>query len=496
MRKTILIQYSKKAFTLVEIMVAILMTTIVLTAAYTIWSRIQRGIAISNTKQILQSELRNVANFMQNDFKSIKMDDTNTIEVKEDNSGNFTISFKKFAETEDGKLAQDSVEDIKYTLNNSMLSRQSSLGKKILSLNCEGVTIQNAVEDINLQGGNNVSLETLNESFKDGRKAKLEITITGKKRIPGSNEDMYHVEKTSVVMREEYSKNINKTFISNFDLQKKESDKIIVAGDASNFGDGSLSYEYLITLNDEALKAVEDTQKELKSNTEQRMDDCNKQIKDTSTGQGALGKALDWLCFWSDSDEEKVDDWRDDLAKAETKSGVEKVKKEMVDWKGDKDEKFLDKSTDNDKCPKKYSDMSKEEQEIYQLAYDMKVQDRVAKKAYDKQCENLEDGEEAPSEPELSIDRYQNGTKGNQTDVKDDKGNVVDLSSSSKSQEDSAKVEKVVAAYNNINLDWMDEGGNEQELNTYSACKTLISYADTKVDIIDMLDKYKSNLNN
>ena len=65
-------QNRKKAFTLVEVMVAVLLLTVVLTAIYQVWSKVQQGIARSHTRQALQTELRNAANYMSNDFKSIK----------------------------------------------------------------------------------------------------------------------------------------------------------------------------------------------------------------------------------------------------------------------------------------------------------------------------------------------------------------------------------------------------------------------------------------
>ena len=221
-------RFLRHAFTLVEIMVAIILTTIVLTSAYMIWSRIQIRISRSYTKQTLQNELRKVANAMQNDFKSIKFHDKTDKNDKDSDKAvaitgddkNFTMTFQRFKEAEESdkdKLAQDIVEDVKYTLASNVLTRTCGSRAKVLSFHCEGVNISPAA------GDNSKSNDYANASqeVKDAKEAQLDIEITGKMIVPGSGEEMYHTEKTSVVMRNEYYKKINKNYNQILIWQKK-----------------------------------------------------------------------------------------------------------------------------------------------------------------------------------------------------------------------------------------------------------------------------------
>lgn len=214
----------KQGFTLVEIMVAVFLSTIVLGGVYGIWTQVSRHISISNAKQKLQHELRNSTNYIQNDFKSIKAD---TFELTDENPAgtSFKIEFEKFAETQDGKLAQDSTEKIGYSLLNGILTRSTTNGMKILSAHVDSMKIQKAVDEANLSAG---SLEATDEDFRAGREAQLDISLAGKIIVEGLGTEMFHVEKTSVVMRDEYMKKTNKTYKSNFDLTKEDLNKIVV----------------------------------------------------------------------------------------------------------------------------------------------------------------------------------------------------------------------------------------------------------------------------
>lgn len=471
---------SKAAFTLVEVMIGIMLTTIVLTSIFMIWSKVQSGIVRSHVRQTLQNEMRKIANFMQNDFKSIKYEE-DTFKLSEGTNGNFTLSFEKFKEAEEDKLAQDSTEKVTYTLNNTMLVRN---GEKtnILSVHCDGINISRATED-SLGSGD---LESSDEDFKAGREAKLDITITGKMAIPGAKEDMYYVEKTSVVMRNEYYKNINKNYMSTFDLAKKNVDEVIKEGSTQEMAaGGELDAEYLKSLDKDVLEGMDESQKEMLEQAENSLKDINDAIDETDTGESGWTKFWDGCAFWSETDGEKIRGLRSELSDTDDIDEVKNIKSRLETYVKDKEEDFRSASIPN------YGKLSPEQLEIYKKAYEMKVQDRTLQGGYEKLVENAESDEDkaAIEKPVLMIDTIK-GQTDLTTQVVDKDGNTTTLTSSATTEENEA----IIEAYNKINLDWMGEFGEERDdVGIYTAAKSLIQQADTKIDVLDMQKTCQEN---
>ena len=496
----------KKAFTLVEIMIAIMITTIVLTSVYAIWSKVSRGISRSATRQKLQNELRKAANYMQNDFKSIKLENE-TFKISDPNSSNFSMTFEKYKETEEGKLAQDSTEKITYERRGNMLIRTSEKGNNILTMSCDEIEVQPSKE----------TNADLGKEFEEARKAKLDIVISGLMKVPGTGEEMYHVEKTSVVMRDEYNKNTNKTFISTFDLIKKDTSDVIVedtnADGILEMGQ-ALDLEFLKTLSDDVLEGMDQSQIDQRNQAMERLDELNEAIKDTDTGESGWSKFWNGVAFWDTSEGEKVRGMRSDLAKIKAdvnknekdlekiKSGFEKAIKDVEDVKAklekytkDKETAFLNKATDN-----RYSSMSAEEKKIYERAYEMKLQDRNIEGGYKKQYDEASDEDKKNmTKPTTNYDRL-SGTaeltaeeKANRTNIMTDKdGKEIEISKSTVTEENA----KVLEAYNSIHLnDWMGEFGKESEdIGIYNAAKQLITQADTKIDVLRMQQTCQENI--
>ena len=127
----------KTGFTLVEVMVAIFLSTIVLTAIYGVWIRVQREIAKSHARQTLQSELRTVSNYLQKDLKSVKEGTFEAPGGQSADGSSLHIMFERFKESEEGKIAQDATEKVEYRLSDGLLTRKSTTELKILSVSIE-----------------------------------------------------------------------------------------------------------------------------------------------------------------------------------------------------------------------------------------------------------------------------------------------------------------------------------------------------------------------
>ncbi len=488
---------NKKAFTLVEIMVAIMLTTIVLTAIFLIWSRVSAGIARSSTKQRLQNELRRAANYMQNDFKTIKYyaDDPEKAFKRTGDDENWVITFEKFDELKENedKIAQDVSKLVTYEKKNSVLTRKYDGKTNILLVCCDNVNIDRTTN-------NSTDYEDADTDLKSAKDSKLDIEITGKMTIPGTNEEMYITEKSSVVMRNEYYTNQNKNFVSTFDLTKKETSDVIIAGDASNLQVGEvLDLEFLKTLNDDVLSGMDKTQEDMLKETMERLDEINDAINKTDTGESAISKFGQWLNFFSDSEGEQVRGLRSELAGIEAKiskdekdlskikseygKAIDKtldVKKKLEEFTSKKEDEFLGKSISN------YSSLSQKEKDIYKKAYEMRLQDRNLEGAFNKLTD--EEKEEMGGKPPTNYDRLSgNFTMTNEdqemSKITDGSGNTINTSNNSQTAEN----KEILAAYEKIDLSWMKDFGDEPEdVGIYNAAKQLITQADTKLDMLRM----------
>lgn len=461
--------FNRRAFTLVEIMVAIILTTIVLTSAYMIWSRVQIRISRSYTKQTLQNELRKVANSMQNDFKSIKFHDENdqydtdkdkAVKISGDDK-NFTMSFQKFKEAEEAdknKLAQDIVEDVKYTLASNVLKREVGGRTKVLSFHCEGVVVSPAAGD----KSDSDDYANASEEVRNAKEAQLDIEITGKMVVPGSGEEMYHTEKTSVVMRNEYYRKINKNYKSNFDLAKMEANDIVGEGAAGALSGENMDYSELDT---DVLENLRTSEEEVLAGLEDNLKEINKTIDDSSAGLGVgarISSFLGSLFSGEDDDYQLYKDSKDNLYKAKTVAETESAIKTIKERTERQESGFYDQAY----TKKSYSSMTDEEKTTFKRAYDMAVQEKTIQEAY-------QDSEEDPPKSNIDIQKE-----------------IVNSSEATQAQKDEAQ--KIIDVYNDINLDWMSD--DDTDIKVYKANKQLMDQANTKLELLKSKEKTEKNL--
>ncbi|MDD3148559.1 MAG: prepilin-type N-terminal cleavage/methylation domain-containing protein [Candidatus Riflebacteria bacterium] len=477
-----------KGFTLVEVMVAIFLSTIVLTAIYGVWIRVQREIAKSHARQTLQSELRTASNYLQKDLKSIKEGTFETPGGLSADGTSLHIVFDRFKDTEETKIAQDSIEKVEYRLSDGLLTRKSTTELKILSVNVESMQITKSVDAANLGAGD---LESTDEDFKAGREAKLEINIVGRKNIAGSKEEMYHVERTSLVMRDEYYKKTNKNFVSNFDLAKLEQDAVVVTDstqDASFGPGGAMTEEQLQSLDKDQLEGLEETQNELIDQAKDSIDQMNDSITDTDTGESGWSKFWQGVNVFSTTEGEKVRDLRGDLENADTQSDVKVVLEKLNTYTKDKEEEFLGKSVPG------YSTMSDAQKDLYKEAYEMKLQDRTIEGSHQALVAQAEkDGTTPPEAPQKVIDVAIGAAEGEGSKTyEDEAGNTVQISNEASSTRSTTELK---SAYDAIDLGWMGEFNKEpDDVGIYNAAKQLISQGKAKLNVIEMRDTSEDNV--
>ncbi len=457
----------KKAFTLVEIMVAILLSTIVLSAAFMIWTRVSKGIARSHTRQILQNELRKAANYIQNDFKSIKYAEEGEADALTYNSSNtgFTMSFKKFKEIsekdENKVLSQDSIESIQYALEANVLIRKGEK-TKILSSHCDSFSLERAEE----------SEESLGEDYQKARNAKLNIELVGKMIVPGTNEEMYHVEKTSVVMRNEYYKVINQNYKSNFDIQGLNKDEVIKEGGEADIDLTAVPDKIL----DDMIKSWEDTIDQCK----QSITDINQAINDTDSNSSFWSKAGAALSFlFGDNDEKKFQDLQKKLTKADSQEAVEEAIQEIQANIDEKEDDFCEKTYSG------YKSLSSDDPKKLQIkkVYDMAVHDKTMEKYF----EDLDEEQRAAQEKNFVSNHrvLELQSEGKRLIEIDENGNeiVEDLNDDEKKQE----AAELLAIYNASNTSWMKDDDDETKI--YRASKSILESGNTKLELIKVRDE-------
>lgn len=475
-----------RGVTLVELAVALFLSTIVLTGIYGVWTRVRREMTRSNARQSLQNDLRTVSNRMQNDFKAIKAGTFEVLSAAADGSA-LNLVFERFVETEDGKVAQDSTERVEYKLANGLLTRGSPGQQRILSVNIE--TLQIAPSD-----GSGSLLAADDEVFRAGRAAMLDLEIVGKQPVRGYRDEVFYIEKTSLVMRDEFHKATNPNYVSIFDLaqlthadvmdEDKSQDASLAAGVAT------LTMEDLEGMTQEQLEDMLKAQDEMLGEIQESIDMINDGIDDTETGTwGGYGL---FSQLWNDedaqirSDNRMVKDVKDNLSSKNTVTEVEALIGELEDYAKDKEIEFIKDSVG----ASKWNNLSQEDKDLYREAYTMRVQDRTIQGAFDK----LEEagGDDLPPRPPSTIDVLQGkgSAEGVSNTYTDGDGNVINISSTEQKERNAA----LASAYEDIDLGWMGEFGDEpRNVGIYNAAKSLISQGQAKIAVLRLRDDTQEN---
>lgn len=484
------------AFTFVEVMAALVISIMALTAGYALWSRISRQFTLSTTRQRLQSELRKTAEIMARDFKAIKKGtlSADSRSSAERNDLNFSFEvFKELGDEEkntDGnvKLAQEFVSKITYNLNSSVLSREEDgKGKKILSISVESIVLDS--QGASASGEEKKKKLTADELWEAGKQAKLDIVVTGKAKVPGTGKDIYHEERTSIVMRDEFNQIMAQNYVSLADLFTKESDEVIKTAEEGEdpFGDG-MSEDFLASLPREVLDSMLNSKNQEKG----QLEDYIKKVNEDS-GDVDIGKRWFFHSQYSSS----LSSLKDDLKKSQTVDDTKKAQKglegEIQFIENNYMKRFLgdvptipsrkDFQTE-DAYNAKIAELSKDpaklrEARINQEAIQMALMDKDTRKTNENDGEDLEKG--------TSIEGYRKAS--------------ADAASSSTplSQEERDYRSAVEERYNQIvsseaytswdhkdSTLWID-GADKKDYEAYCGAKTLVNYAITKGQVQETL---------
>ncbi|MBF0548283.1 MAG: prepilin-type N-terminal cleavage/methylation domain-containing protein [Candidatus Riflebacteria bacterium] len=486
----------KKAFTLVEVLIALVLASFVLGIAFALWSRVSREVSRSSTRQVLQHQLRMAMDIMSRDLKSIKTGTLKAPPDKQSSDGSKVyFEFEKFVELDNGKLAENTTEKVAYELNGSLLTRKSGSDVKILSVNIFSLEMARGVDKSNLSTTN---LETANPDQERALNARLDITLTGQKRAPGTRIIETHVERTSVIMRDEYQKTVNKNYLSTNQVAQLGTDKVSNTDQNTSFfsASGTFTLDQLANLSADQLNNLETSQKNLLEQAQKNLTDMNSNIHDVNTGGGWFSDVnLGFLGRFGNTDVQNANDLKSAIEQATSQNDLKSALDKDNDYIKSKEAKFIS-STFPDKFPTATSiddlrnsqDADKRaEYERYKKAYDLLVQDRAMQAAYQKLITSSPAPNPVPAPPESAVDRA--------TAAPTKNPDVPETDAQFQARVTEAQELKKVCDAGKQNLTWMGTPGQETtEIKAYEAAKMLYNYGQSKSELLGMRDDSKTNV--
>ena len=300
-------------------------------------------------------------------------------------------------------------------------------------------------------------------------------------KVPGSGEEIYHVEKTTVVMRNEYYNNINKTYISNFDLAKLDADDVVGEG-ASDLLTGDLG-DNLDNLDKDVLDNMKASEQEMVNNLLDNIKNIDSSIKATQPEDvpwyKKLFSNLDDIFAGKKDEYALFKESRSALEKADTTAKAEKAIENLKGNINKQEETFFkDSYKDYDKIK------DEAEKTAFRRAYDMAVQQKTIDDAYKELNDPTQKKPTSNIELQQKIvdDSYK---EEQQAKTQQEKNEI---------QERRAEAQKIIDYYEKLDISWMDDENRKSEIGIYKANKNLLDQANTKFELLSSKEKCEGNI--
>ncbi len=465
----------RQGVTLVEVMVGILLSSLVLGAAYQVWTASRRNFAKANARQMLQSEIRKTIDQLALDFKAIKAGTLKVEGAADGNSG--TIKFQRFLENKEAnRLDSKGVADVVYDFKQPRLTRTiSGQGPRLLCSNLKSFDLSRGAEPGTL----------MPDGMEQTAQARIDISLTGKIKVPVTSEEIEHNEKTTVVMRNEFAAAAPvKHSIAMSELTTATDKKTGTEGESAMFA-AALTAEALKDMSSEQLAYMMQRETESFENAKSEIEKANDQLK----GIDAKGSAT-WYnpLTWGGTDTE-VSKIKEDLMKHDKLEDVTKDVEALRTIIDRDEEKFINRSLEKSGMT---LPTDKKEQDAYKQAYDLMVKDRALKEAYAKNPQKDSEGKEIPYKGLMeSFDE----SKIKQGVQYDSEGKEVTFTESDADfQKRSDEARSIRDASQKMDLSWMDEGDAKDEVKQYTAAKDLVDIAVVKQSYIQNRDLAQTNI--
>jgi hypothetical protein len=465
---------------MVEVMVGIFLASLVLGGAFQIFSTSQRKVSKAATQQTLASEVRHALKILAQDFKAVKAD---SLEVDAAATGNTAvIKFDRYLITGEGdqeKLSFDRFESVVYEFRKPFLTRNVAGSIRTIARHVDAMAFSRPEAPGAGEGGGGQI------NYDEGWAARMDISMTGSRRIPGTNQMASHTEKVSVFMIEEYYRLINKNrFLSMATLAKDDGAKLLdEAFDGDTMFAQTLTAEELAKLTVEQLENLHAKETDALEEVMSKLEE----VDDSIDGVDTRGNGTWWsLGLYHPStevtdlqnalkDHEEVGQLKADLANIDATIASYETVHLTNSYSG-----AGINIANMDKNSKEYNDLKE--------AYDIKMRDYSMKEAYDA---GKQDGD-----PEYvsMIDAYNPSTmqKGIVTTTDGSQEEFTETDA-----EFAIRQERATTIYNNmqkVDLAWRDEKGGEEAVKKYTAAKDLRDLAETKLSFAEQRDAHEDNI--
>lgn len=470
----------RRAMTLVEVIVGVFLASLVLGGAFQIFSSSQRKVSRAATQQTLAGEVRHALKILAQDFKAVKAD---SLEVDSAESGNSAIiKFDRYLVTGEGdqeKLAFDRFESVVYEFRKPFLTRNVSGSTRTIARHVDSMVFSRLEAPDPGEGtGGQIN-------YDEGWAARMDITMTGSRKIPGSNQIASHTERVSVFMIEEYYRLINKNrFLSMATLSKGDDTKILDEEfDYDAMFAQVLTAEELAKLTVDQLENLHEKETDSLEEVMSKLEEVDDSIDGVDTRKNGT-----WWSFGLYHPSTEVTALQNDLKKhenvADLKADLTKIDATIATYESDHLRNSFSASgintTNMDKNSKSYTDLKE--------AYDIKMRDYSMREAY-----NAGKKDDDPEYVSM-VDAYNPSTmqKGivKTTDGKQETFTETD-------EDFATRREKATTIYNNmqkVNLSWRDKKGGDESVKKYTAAKDLRDFAETKLRFAEQRDAHKKNI--
>ncbi|EKD82216.1 MAG: hypothetical protein ACD_39C01420G0003, partial [uncultured bacterium] len=271
----------RSGITLVELMVAAVLASMVVGAAMQIWSFARRNISKTTTRQILQMDAQRILTQFKADMKAAKAD---TFKSTEDP---MTLEFKRYVVSADDntKLSADKVEDVRYVFAKPILRRQvTGSFQKTMSTNVDNIRVTRKVL-------------TEEQRETDGYlEARVDIALDLMARAPGTDSEVRFSQHTSAVIRDEFYALANKEREEVLTIATEVAEELGKSTDSSFFNE-QLNAASLANLEPAQLEDLRKTQNGAIEEAKKNLDELDKRIDDVDTGKKW------WQVGWWSNDE-------------------------------------------------------------------------------------------------------------------------------------------------------------------------------------------------
>lgn len=475
--------------TMVELIVAASIASMVAGSAMSIWSYARRNISKSTTRQVMQADAQRILAYLSSDLKAARAKTFVTSENP------MSLQFQRYVVSkDDNNKLSDKVEEVKYVLSAPIL-RRTVTGKatKNLSTNVENLKIDRKIIS-------DEQKET--DSYLE---ARIDIALDLKSTPPGSNLPETFSRHTSVVIRDEYYALANKEREEVLEIAAAVAEQLNVNTD-SNFFKDTLDAASLMSLEPSQLTELDETQKDNIKQANEGLKELNDRIGDVDTGKKWW--QVSFIGFLANEEGAEVKALRNRLEKVkcpdanipskESKTRpsdeVEAIRTEIHE-RIEKDETdFLNNSFEG----KTIFDKASEDAEIsknaaaQQRAYEMKLMDRQIEKAKKAMsADQIAEAEANKTLPQTMVSQLVL----DKDKIRDEFLSAGVFSSGVLSREEKEALDKMVEdqyneakfikdQYDACDLAWMDKSENTNKVKAYEAAKQLKTLAESKKEAL------------